>query len=117
MGLASRLYRGQNDFDFPKVWRTTTVVSVVLVLVSIGSLFVRGLNLSIDFEGGSVWEVPANSFTEAKANDVLAQFGDTEGEKFQEATLPNGDQVLRISGRVSDVEEGTKVADALAEAA
>ena len=41
MGLASRLYRGQNDFDFPKVWRITTALSVVLVLVSIGSLFVR----------------------------------------------------------------------------
>ena len=31
---------------------------------------------------------------------MLAEFGDTEGEKFQEATLPNGDEVLRISGQV-----------------
>ena len=55
--------------------------------------------------------MPANSFTEDEANAVLAEFGDTEGEKFQEATLPNGDQVLRISGQVTDVEEGTKIAE------
>ena len=41
-GARIRLYRGQNDFDFPKVWRTTTVVSVSLVLViDRASLFVR----------------------------------------------------------------------------
>jgi preprotein translocase subunit SecF len=117
MGMASTLYRGKNDFDFNKLWRITSVVSIVIVVISVGSFFLRGLNLSIDFEGGSIWEVPAKSFTEAEANAVLTKFGDAEGEKFQEATLPNGDQVLRISGRVNDVDEGTKVANALAEAA
>ncbi len=33
----------------------------MLILVSLLSLFTRGLNLGIDFEGGVAWEVPANT--------------------------------------------------------
>ena len=35
----------------------------VVILVSILSLFVRGLNLGIDFEGGVAWEVPRQRLT------------------------------------------------------
>jgi preprotein translocase subunit SecF len=116
MGLGKDLYRGRNDLDFPRTWRFTTTLSVVLVLISIASLVWRGLNLSIDFEGGSVWEVPASDFTSDDAGAVLADFGDV-GERYQEATSVDGDRVLRISGRVDSVGEGTEVAEALADAA
>jgi preprotein translocase subunit SecF len=112
----SDLYRDRNDFDFPRQWRITTVLSIVLVVVSLGSLFARGLNLSIDFEGGSVWEVPSDSFTESQARAALEPFGTGAGERFQEATTADG-RVLRISGRVDDVAEATEIATALAEAA
>jgi preprotein translocase subunit SecF len=49
-----RLYHGETSIDFvgrTKVW---FALSGVLILVGLGSLFTRGLNLGIDFEGGTV---------------------------------------------------------------
>ena len=117
MGVVSDLYRGKTDFDFPRLWKRVGIVSAVLIIISLGSLFLRGLNLSIDFEGGSVWEVPSEDLTEAQARAALAPFGENAVERFQEATTTEGGRVIRVSGRVDDVQEGAKAADALAEAA
>ena len=117
MGVISKVYRGDNDFDFPKTWKPLGILSVVLVLGSLVSLFTQGLNLSIDFEGGSVWEVPSQSLTVEQAEEVMAPFGDGAAERFQEATTSDGVRVLRVSGRIDNIDESQDVAAALAEAA
>jgi preprotein translocase subunit SecF len=117
MSTISDIYRGENDFNFPRTWRPLGLVSLILVIGSIASLFAQGLNLSIDFEGGSVWEVPSQTMTVDQAEEVLADFGDGIGEKYQEATTADGDRVLRVSGRVDDLDESQEVAAALAQAA
>ena len=117
MNAIRRAYRGENDFDFPKWSMRALLVSLVLVVVSAISIFTQGLNLSLDFEGGSAWAVPAESFTTAEAREVLAGFEGTEGARFQEATTAEGEQVLRITSGVEDIDQATEVADALAEAA
>jgi preprotein translocase subunit SecF len=117
MSLISDVYGNRNDLNFVRTWRPFGIVSIVLVAIAIGSLIFQGLHLSIDFEGGSLWEVPSSSITISKAEDVLAQFGDTAAEQFQEATTSDGVRVLRVSGRVNTIEESQKVADALAKAA
>jgi preprotein translocase subunit SecF len=116
MSAWSDMYRDRNDFDFPRQWKAAVALSLVLVVVSIGSLFTRGLNLSIDFEGGSIWEVPSDSFTESDARAALEPFGDEAAERFQEATTSDG-RVLRISGRVDDVATATEIGATLTEAA
>jgi len=117
VGLASDLYRGRNDFDFPRLWVRVGIVSTVLIIISLASMVTRGVNLSIDFEGGSVWEVPSATFTEAQARAALTDFGDSAVERFQEATTTEGGRVIRVSGRVDNVAQGAKAADALAAAA
>ncbi|MFM7069865.1 MAG: protein translocase subunit SecF, partial [Actinomycetes bacterium] len=117
MGVMYNLYRGRNDFNFPRYWRVMLAISGVLVAISIGSLATRGLNLSIDFEGGTVWEVPSKNLTQRQAIDALQPFGSSAAEKFQEATTADGIRILRISGRVDSVEQGTKAAERLAAAA
>lgn len=42
-----------SNVDFVGRWRLWFAISAVLLLVSLGALLVRGLNLGIDFEGGS----------------------------------------------------------------
>ena len=71
-------YRGENDLDFPKIWRVTIVLSLVLVIGSVVSLATRGLALGIDFEGGSTWAVTSETFDRDDAEPVLAEF-DAEG--------------------------------------
>jgi preprotein translocase subunit SecF len=117
MGTLSDLYRGRNDFDFPRLWLRVGIVSSILVLISLVSFFTRGLNLSIDFEGGSVWEIPAQHFTEGQARAALAPYGADAMEQFQEAKTAEGGRIVRVSGRVNSVADGAKAADALAKAA
>jgi preprotein translocase subunit SecF len=68
--LFRRLYRSETAFDFVGNRRRWLVISGILVLVSLGSLAIRQLNLSVDFEGGTVVEVenPAG----ASVSDVRA---------------------------------------------
>ena len=64
------------------------LLSLLLLVVTIISLTVQGLNLGIDFEGGTSWDVPASSFTVADADDVLGQAEiDTEGSRIRCAIL------------------------------
>ena len=67
-----RLYRGQTAVDFYGHRRIGLVVAIIVVVVTITSLFVQGLNLGLDFEGGQAWDVPASeAFGVDEAEDVL----------------------------------------------
>jgi preprotein translocase subunit SecF len=56
----ARLYRGQTQFDFINRWRYWFALSGTIIVIGMVALGARGLNLSIDFRGGTVWEVPTN---------------------------------------------------------
>ncbi|HEX4862895.1 MAG TPA: protein translocase subunit SecF [Acidimicrobiales bacterium] len=56
-----RLFRGETSFDFAGKWRTWFAVSGVIILAGVVSMGFRGLNFSIDFKGGTVWEVPSTA--------------------------------------------------------
>ncbi|MGB0730200.1 MAG: protein translocase subunit SecF, partial [Ilumatobacteraceae bacterium] len=81
------------------------------------SLAVQGLNLGIDFEGGTSWDVPASSFTVADADEVLAQ-GDigTEGSRIQLRDSESGSFVKVQVRSISDA-EAREVRQLLADAA
>ena len=65
--LWKRLYHGETRYDFVGKRRIGFAISGVLLLVTVISLFGRGLNLGLDFEGGVAWDVPAKG---ALTNDA-----------------------------------------------
>ena len=70
-----RLYRGQTHFDFVgrrRVWFTISAVIIVLGIIAIG---VRGLNLGIDFKGGSSWEVQASNVNVSNVTSTMESLG------------------------------------------
>jgi len=72
VSLASRLYHGETTYDFVGRRRLWFTISGVLLLVSLLSLFVPGLNFGIDFKGGAVFRVqPARAVTEAQVRDAV----------------------------------------------
>jgi preprotein translocase subunit SecF len=108
MSGITRLYRGENDYNFTKLWRWGVRLSTVLFIVSILSLATRGLNLGIDFEGGLSWQVKAPGVTVEQARGVLTPLGLGEA-KVQVI----GSDVLRVQAPADSAEKEAAVANAL----
>jgi len=75
--LASRLYRGDVSYDFIGKRRLWYAGSGLLILISIVSMFARGLHPSIDFKGGDVFQMPRNGHSIADVRAALASQGVT----------------------------------------
>ncbi len=109
MSIWSDLYLGETSLNFPRMWRISRIVSGVAILVAIFAIVVLRLNLGIDFEGGSSWEVRAPGVSIAEARDVLRPFGEAEA-KIQ---IVDGD-TLRIQAPVKDPVKANEIGAALA---
>ncbi len=102
------LYRGEHHFDFPLMWRKALLGSGALVLLSVGALLVAGLNLGIEFEGGTSWEVNAPGKSVADARDALSGTGAAAG-KIQTV----GNTAIRVRADLDDPASVDEVTAAL----
>ena len=110
------------NINFMVYRKLALVVSALLILLSVGSLFVKGLNLCIDFTGGTVIEVgypdsvelaPIRNTLEAQGytNSVVQHFGTAKDvliriapqEGINQAQL--ADEVLRMLAQSSSTGE------------
>ena len=114
---AGRLYHGETSIDFYGRRWWGLGLSALLIVVTIGSLFVNGLNLGIDFEGGVSWEVPSATLSVDDARAVLEQQGiPTDNVKIVERTSPSGRNLL-ITAADQPIDKQRAVRVALASAA
>jgi preprotein translocase subunit SecF len=74
-GPFARLYFGETNLDFVGRRRIWFAASLFVILIGVVSLSTRGLNLGIDFVGGTSWTVKANSVTVAQASNTLSSIG------------------------------------------
>lgn len=108
MSLWGDLYHGETSFSFPRFWRISRMLSAVAVLVAVFAIVVLHLNLGIEFEGGSSWEVRAPGVSIEQARDVLRPFGEGEA-KIQ---IVGGD-TLRIQSPVKDPVKANQISQEL----
>ncbi|HEU5084639.1 MAG TPA: protein translocase subunit SecF [Acidimicrobiales bacterium] len=111
MSVFKKLASYENDIDFVRLWRIGAAISTVLMVVSIGALAIRGLNLGIDFEGGTSWEVEAPDASVSDTRDALP--ASAQGAKIQVI----GADVVRVQAEPADEEEVRAVTESLAELA
>ena len=113
-GLAHRLYTGDVSFDFVGRRKLWYLISGVILAICILAILLRGLNLSIDFKGGSEFTVPVQ---------VTATTVDEFTQVVQDMNLPDnadikansiGDSQVRIAMRALSAEEINQVTAALA---
>lgn len=86
-GIARRLYRGEIDVDFvgrKKLWYG---LSAVLLAISIAGLVFQGLNLGVEFKGGSVFSFKAPT---TSIQEVRSTFGDAGAHQVIVQTTNNG---------------------------
>lgn len=97
-----RLYHGETAIDFYGRRWIGLGFSVIMLLISVGSLIGNGLNLSLDFKGGVVWTVPSATLSEDDARAVLdAQGLEGSNAKVQEF-VNKGDGVRTLEVQVSE---------------
>jgi len=66
------MYHGETSFDIVGRRRLWFTISALLVLISLVSLVVPGLNFGIDFKGGAVFRVqPTTEVTEAQVREAV----------------------------------------------
>ena len=68
-GPLGRLYHGETNIDFIGRTKLWFALSAIFLVIGLGSLAVRGLNLGIDFEGGAVFQVPTDTMTVEQARE------------------------------------------------
>ncbi len=77
-GAVQRLYRGETSFDFVGRRRWWFLISSIIIVAGLISIGVKGLNLGIDFKGGTSWEVTAPGVSQTQAVNAVQAAGLTE---------------------------------------
>ncbi len=112
--LTHRLYTGDISYDFIGHRKLWYIISGVLLLISIGALLTRGLDLGIEFRGGSDFQastqVTSTTVTDYR-NAVLAT-GVSNLDSTVVTTI--GDSKVRVQTRALNVPEQTTVRGAIA---
>lgn len=111
--MTSSITDRSRTYDFPKLWRRAIPASIVLVILSLGALLIGGLNLGIDFEGGTSFEVE----TDASIDEVAAVLpADVAAEaRLQVVTDEEGGRFVRVRSSVEDPAEVEAIRNSLAE--
>ncbi|MCZ6569363.1 MAG: hypothetical protein O7B23_04280, partial [Deltaproteobacteria bacterium] len=112
------LIRPGTSIDFMGQTRVCGLISIVLVSVSIGLMFVPGFKLGIDFKGGTVIEVRVPEETGPVDEGRVRQAASAIG--FADAVIvrigPPEDRAFRINVAVSEEESknlATRVVEGL----
>jgi preprotein translocase subunit SecF len=108
-------YHERTSFDFTgRAWRWA-ILSGTVILIGIVAIFTRGLNLGIDFEGGTSWQVPVKgkSASVGDVRDVLRPLGVGDAKVL----VLEGDSGESVRVQTKDVNpaDEQKVTDALAQ--
>ncbi len=80
------MFNFRSDIKFVNYFRIFNFISLILIIISIGSIFYKGLNFGVDFKGGTLIELRTES-TEIRIGDVRQSFlkmnlGDVNVKKF-----------------------------------
>ena len=102
------LYAGETVIDFPRWWRVAVLASGIALLLSLGSFGLRGLELGIDFAGGTSSEVAAPDASVSDARSLLSRFG-ADGARIQ---VVDGD-MIRTRSDIDDPSRAAEIRDAL----
>jgi preprotein translocase subunit SecF len=118
LGTLRDIYHERTHFDFIGRSWLWALISGTLVVVSIGALLISGLNLGIDFEGGTQWEfrVAKGDVSSSDVHDALSGTAATNarililgnnGVRVQEAELKPAarDAVTAALAKVANVKQ------------
>ena len=110
----SDIFHERTNYDFVGPKKKWFTFSAVVILIGLAALGIRGLNLGIEFKGGTSWEVKVNDKrpTVDGASDVVEGAGLIDPNVQLLGRPPD---TVRVQAKRATVEEQEKVRAALAE--
>ncbi|SDB85112.1 protein translocase subunit secF [Raineyella antarctica] len=113
LGKLVRLSHGENVYDVMAHRRRWYVISAVVLAICILGVLVRGLNLSIEFRGGSEFRVPY-AVTDTSVNDARAAIEKLSIPELNEITVTTiGANTVNVQTRALTSPEVTEIRQAL----
>lgn len=111
MSLRNDLYQGTNDVDFVPIWKRSLPASIGLIVASALLIVVLGFNLSIDFDGGGIFEVPVSD--DVSVSDARAAISIPEA-RIQSVEDIDGNNFIRVQTGSDALDESGQIVDELA---
>jgi len=118
VSFAHRLWTGEISYDFVGHARWWYIISGALIVISILSISIRGLDLGIEFRGGSNFKVSVAEVTPATLDqfrEAVINSGPSELDGTTVATIGTGR--VSIETRALSVDEQITVREAIAKLA
>jgi preprotein translocase subunit SecF len=96
------LYHERTNFQFIKHSKRWAILSGTLMVIALAALLIRGLNLGIEFEGGTSWQVPVTGRAPSvpEVRDLLAPLN--IGEAKVSTLSGQGEKSVRVQAQVLD---------------
>jgi preprotein translocase subunit SecF len=101
----SDLYHERTNFQFIRHSRRWAILSGTFMVVAIVLLIVRGLNLGIEFKGGTSWNVNAQGGRDPKVTeirDLLSPLGFNDAKVSVLSSTTDNTKSIRVEARVVD---------------
>jgi preprotein translocase subunit SecF len=111
--IGGRLYRGEVSVEFVARKKLWYMVSGLILLVSIAAVIFRGLNYSVEFKGGSVFQVKAPAASAQQVTNIVVNAGGGSDAIVQKVGLGSSAS-WSIQTEKVPFSEQTKIQNALA---
>jgi preprotein translocase subunit SecF len=111
MSAIGTILNGSANFDFAPTWKRSLPISLALAVVSLVLILTVGLNRSIDFEGGGIFEVPVDDSVQVE--DARSAISDATA-RIQRVDDPDGGTFIRVQTGVEALGTSSELVDELA---
>lgn len=114
-GFFHKLYTSQFSIDFVGRRRIWYAIAAGLIVVSLLAITIRGLNLGIEFKGGSVFTVPVSQISDDTVSQIRGAVNDSTVPDVSDAQVTTvGSDSVRVQTRSLSTEEVAQLRQALA---
>ena len=113
MGLIHRLYHGETTFPLIAARKKFYAISLLLVVVALGSMLFRGFNLGVEFKGGGIFQLPVASNVDVKAGRTFVEGLGVKDPILQTVKSTGGATQLRIETKPLSEAQNTTINAAL----
>jgi preprotein translocase subunit SecF len=110
--IGGRLYRGEVSYDFVGRQRRWYAISAAILIISIAALLIRGLDFSVDFKGGAVFQFSAPSVSQTQVQQAVTRAGVT-GATVQQLTGKLGSKSWQVQTKTLTSQQTGQVEDSL----